>query len=104
MQTKQQKKQQDIYKKYGLNWGEYLDLICNGCNICGSKVRLAVDHRHVKNYKKLKPEEKRKEVRGCLCFRHNKFTVGGLEIDKESRKTLNKIIEYFTKFKMKGDQ
>lgn len=92
---------------YGLTLYEYEEKLKSqggGCFICGTNKRLNVDHRHVKNYKKLSPEDKKKETRGLLCFRHNKFTVGGLEIDKNARATLNKIIEYFNIYKIKGDK
>lgn len=92
------------YDKYGLTLKEVKEIFKNGCFICGSHKRLAIDHRHVKNYKKLPPEDKRKEVRGALCYRHNKFTIGGLEIDKVCRPVLDRVIEYFKLYKIKGDE
>lgn len=92
-----------LYDNYGIDLFTWGHLIKDGCFICGTKKRLCVDHRHVKNFKKLKPEDKAKEVRGALCFRHNKFTVGGVEIDKCPRETLKKLNLYFKQYRMKGD-
>lgn len=93
-----------LLNTYGITYDEWKTLTKNGCFICGSKKRLAVDHRHVKNFKKLASEAKREEVRGALCFRHNKFTIGGLEIDKQCRPVLERVVKYFTKYKIKGDK
>lgn len=93
-----------LYKTYGLTYSEWEELVKNGCWVCKRKdVRLNVDHRHIKGYKKLTPEEKRKEVRGCLCFVHNTM-LHGVEKFKDSRKQLERMIAYFQVFKMKGDE
>lgn len=66
-----------LWHKYGLTLQDYQKLLKaqNGvCFICGHppKTRaLSVDHEHIKNFKKLPPQEKQKYCRGLLCFRCN---------------------------------
>lgn len=104
---KRQERNRRLLTTYGLTLDEYEEKLKRqgeGCFICGTKKRLNVDHRHIPKFKSLSSEDKKKEVRGILCFRHNKFTIGGLEIDKDARHTLNKVIEYFALYKIKGDK
>lgn len=35
-----------IKRRYGLEWGHYLELKAKGCAICGSQEKLHVDHCH----------------------------------------------------------
>ncbi len=62
-----------LRRTYGITLAEYnrcAALSDNACWICGSRPktrRLHTDHKHVKGYKKMPPEEKRKYVRGILC-------------------------------------
>lgn len=69
-------------KKYGLSGKEWLAILKSQgykCPICGgvpSTGRWVIDHKHVRNYKKL-PDEKRKSlVRGILCWRCNYYFAG----------------------------
>ena len=61
-------------KKYGLTINEWWEIAKRQgevCFICGKLPKreiLAVDHFHVKNFKKMPPEEKRMYVRGLLCL------------------------------------
>lgn len=108
MTPKDKAKDKSLYETYGLTLAEYEEMYearkgC--CDICSRFYDvLNVDHRHVLKYKKLPPEEKRKEVRGLVCFRCNKFSIGGLEIHKDARNILEKIIAYFSVHLMKGDK
>jgi len=67
--------------KYGLNLDTFKELLAsqNGvCAIC-CKVpngRWNIDHDHVKNWKKLPPEQRVKYVRGVLCWFCNRYYVG----------------------------
>lgn len=94
---------------YGISLDIYNNMLKKqnyGCWICERSSptrRLAVDHRHVPNYKKLPPDLKRKEVRGLLCTYHNRL-IGRIEHSKDCRKTLEKINAYFAEFKMKGEE
>lgn len=106
MDSKEKQRNKRMYDTYGITLDEWNTLTksqYNCCFICGNKNRLNQDHRHIKNYKKLSSEEKRKECRGALCYRCNKWTVGGLEIHKNARKILKQVNLYFDMYKMKGD-
>lgn len=96
--------------KYGITEAEKNERIqAQGgkCYLCGEIPKsgiLCVDHRHVKNYKNLTAEEKRKEIRKLVCFRCNRYGIGPVErYFKDPRAILHKLIEYFSVFKTKGD-
>lgn len=94
--------------KYGITEAEKNERIqAQGgkCYLCGVEGQtLCCDHRHVKDYKKLPPEEKKKEFRAMICFRCNRYGVGPVErYFKDPRAILHKLIEYFSVFKTKGD-
>jgi len=94
--------QRDAYlkRKYGISADDYAELLdrqAGVCFICGSRPKtrnLHVDHLHLPGYKKLTPEQKRKCVRGLLCFQCNKLLMGrGMTAAKAIR-----IVEYWTRF------
>lgn len=72
-----------IRRLYGLNKDEYEDLIKQGCTICGTHKKLAVDHDHVTGV-----------VRGVLCHNHNV----GLGMFHDSIEELEGAIKYLNKF------
>lgn len=103
-EKKLQEKAKRLYSTYGLSLLDWEELVKNGCWICGRKEgRLCVDHRHIKNYKQLTAAEKFKEVRGCLCFLCNTM-LHGVEKRKKSRYYLERMVAYFSVFKMVGDE
>ena len=71
-------------KKYGLeykHWKQIWDYQGGACAICGrTGVKLQIDHRHVKQWKKLPDEERRKWVRGLLCWRENHKLLGAVRM------------------------
>jgi len=76
-------------KKYGLNleeWQVILDRQGGVCDICKkvtSTGRLCIDHFHLKNWKKLPPDQRKLEVRGLLCWVCNsKVLFRGITIEK----------------------
>ncbi len=78
-----------LRRTYGITEREYnklLKLQRGVCAICGGKAKtrkLAVDHEHVKGYKKMPPTEKRKYVRGIVCFPCNWIMLSrGVTLDK----------------------
>lgn len=83
-------KETNIKHKFGLSVEEYDVLISNGCAICSSKYRLAVDHDHSCCQGK---KSCGKCIRGVLCMRHN-LALGNL---RDSLDELEKIKEYLTK-------
>lgn len=58
-------------KKYGLSEKEWTDLYLinkGNCPICGRVLeKPVVDHLHVRNWKKMKPEKRKMYVRGLPC-------------------------------------
>lgn len=108
MTTKDKSKDYRLRTKYGISldiWNKMFEEQGKVCWICQRLPQsgiLCVDHRHVKGYKKMSPEERALEVRGLLCFICN-TTVGKLERRNRSREMLNRTVEYFKVFKMKGD-
>ncbi len=74
-------------KKYGLSEAEWIELlrsqggVCPVCKI--PMVRPVVDHEHVRNWKKLKPETRKKYVRGLCCWRCNYAFLGkGMTLER----------------------
>ena len=69
-------------RKYGLTareWSAILRKQGNACAVCKrvpDNGRLCTDHEHVKGWKKMPPEERKKFVRGMLCFFCNHYYVG----------------------------
>lgn len=98
-----------LFKTYGISLATYEALFKhqNGkCAICGNPPKnksLNVDHRHVKKFKAMEPCQKRKEVRGLLCFKCNKFLMGALENYKNPREVLAALNEYCRIYKLKND-
>lgn len=85
---------------YGLTEYEWLHLLnAQGwvCGCCGKGRGGApwnTDHHHVKGWKKLPKEEKKKYVRGILCWRCNKIVVGSRLTAAES----GRITAYLRKY------
>jgi len=94
-------------KKYGLSEQEWIVLYNKHdgrCYICGvpfdgsdrgGKERLAcVDHEHVNGFKKMSPEDKKKHLRGMLCYQCNRLVA-------QKSNTINKMykaIEYLERY------
>jgi superfamily II helicase len=74
------RKEYYLLKMYGISFSEYEAMLSSqnhSCAICGKheshfSMKLAVDHYHIRNFKKFPPEEKKKYIRGLLCFRCNR--------------------------------
>ena len=87
-------------EKYGLTAEEWLSILekqGNKCPICRkvpSTGRFVIDHLHVRGYKKLPSDERKKLVRGILCWvDNNRLLSKGVTIEK-----LENAIEYLKKF------
>ena len=69
-------------RKYGLSPSEWWDILsrqggaCAVCHRVPANGRLCTDHEHVKGWKKMLPEQRKKYVRGMLCFFCNHYYVG----------------------------
>lgn len=100
-----------LYKSYGISlsrWERMLEDqkgVCACCETLPGTGRLCVDHIHVKGFKKMPPEEKRKYIRGLCCFMCNTgFKAFEKTIDgKRNRQSLEGTYKYFLKFKLKGE-
>lgn len=72
----------ETLRKYGLDEQEWLALLAAQGNVCAvcRKVpengRLCTDHEHCKGWKHAPPEERKKWVRGMLCYFCNHWYVG----------------------------
>lgn len=98
-----------LYKTYGITLKEFDDLLISqgmACAVCKKiQPRMCVDHIHIKGFKAMSLEEKKKYVRGIACFMCNtgfksfEKTVDGVR----NRQALNGTFEYFKKYKLKGE-
>src|SRR5688572_27388878 len=87
-------------KKYGLSQQEFDEILerqGNVCPIC-EKVpttgRWIIDHDHKPNWKKKKPEERNKAVRGILCWFCNKYYLGRSITIKKSENVTRYLKSY----------
>ena len=76
-------------KKYGLtidDWKLLAEKQNNRCFVCKrtpSTNKLCIDHEHVKNWKKMPPDQRKLYVRGLLCWVCNHYYLGrGINIEK----------------------
>lgn len=87
-------------RKYGLTveeWQELHDRAGGVCEICRVPTkRLCIDHEHVKGWGKMKPEKRRRYVRGLVCWRDNLTIIGrGVTLAK-----LQAAVRYLARFAM----
>ena len=79
----------ETLKKYGLSEQEWNNIlhsqggVCPICKRVPSTGRFVTDHFHVKGFKKMTPDEKKKYVRGLPCTHCNRFYLAkGMTIEK----------------------
>lgn len=71
-------------KKYGLSWDDYHQLVlqqhgvCPICKLPMKEEQRVIDHQHHKNWRRIKPENRKALVRGVLHRRCNWRFVGNL--------------------------
>lgn len=100
METSKRTASKATLKKYGLSQEEWQALYYkfDGCCwICGRSLegKLAcVDHEHVKGFKKMSPEEKKKHLRGILCYQDNKLVVSRVVTPERLRKAAKYLEEH----------
>lgn len=76
-------------KKYGMTanewtyiW-EYQESVCAICKKVPESGILHVDHFHAKGFKKMKPEDRKRQVRGILCaYCNQRILVKGINLFK----------------------
>lgn len=76
-------------KKYGLSltdWQAMADEQSHACFVCRQQPtqgRLCIDHDHVRGWKRMPPDQRKRYVRGLLCFRCNTTFVGrGVTVER----------------------
>lgn len=90
-------------KKYGLSKTEWLDMAreqggaCFVCEKVPTTGRLVIDHEHQKGWKKMPPEQRKKAVRGILCWYCNHAYVGRAITAKKSRRVTLYLERYEAK-------
>jgi hypothetical protein len=108
MNKKDQSKDKRLRKTYGITikeWNKKLKEQGNVCAVCNTippSGILNTDHLHALGFKKMAPKDKKKYVRGLLCFLCN-TSLGKLERTKKARLILEGLVRYASKYKLKGD-
>lgn len=101
MEVKPPKK--ETLRKYGLDLNQWIELVAQKqgrCWVCGrtpdptGSVRFVVDHEHVKDYKKKSADEKRKFIRGILCWNCNKNFLGKGITTVRARNVYQYLVDY----------
>ena len=97
-------------RKYGMNADDYTkrlyeqNFICPICKrsplrAADGMMHLVVDHFHARGYKKMSPEQKKKNVRGLVCITCNRYLVNrNVTIEKAEN-----AIEYLRNFQARLD-
>jgi hypothetical protein len=89
--------------KYGLGLYDWSDLAldqggkCKVCHKLPKSGRLVIDHEHVKGWKKMPPDQRRKYVRGLLCWTCNRYFLARGATVKKMRAAADYLIEYETR-------
>ena len=87
-------------RRYGLTEAEWLVILarqgwtCAVCKRVPANGRLCTDHEHVKGWKKLPASERKKYVRGMLCFFCNHYYVGRAITIAKARAVLEYLQRY----------
>lgn len=109
MNKKEEQKDKRLFKTYGITLKEFNEQLKKqggGCWVCGRQDgRLCLDHIHVKGFAYMSPEEKKKYVRGIVCFYCNTGFKGfeRTKYGERNRKQLEGTYKYFLDFKLKGE-
>lgn len=89
-------------KKYGLTEDEWLSLYNKyggRCHVClripqNATRNMHVDHEHIPNWIKLPPEERKRHVRGLICYSCNRFRL----TKGTTRKTAKNLHRYLERY------
>lgn len=87
-------------RRYGLTIEEWREILARQGNVCAvcrkmpPSGRLCVDHEHVPRWKKMPPEDRKRRVRGILCWTCNHYYVGrGITIQKAEN-----VVDYLRRY------
>ena len=87
-------------EKYGLDmllWLRILEGQGWACGVCGNMPpsgKLVTDHEHVKGWAKLPPEERRRYVRGLVCWIANHYWLGRGMDDRRAQGVVDYLKAY----------
>jgi hypothetical protein len=87
-------------KKYGMTEGRWLGLLAGQGGVCPICLRvppsgvMAVDHEHVKGWKKMRPAERAGYVRGILCIWCNRWALHYAMTTPRAERIANYLIGY----------
>lgn len=68
-------------RKYGLSVEDWQDILrsqggaCGACGKVPRTKRFNIDHEHVRGFKAMKPQDRKRFVRGLLCWACNSFRL-----------------------------
>ena len=85
----------ETLRRYGLTPAEWLEIaerqgyVCACCKNLPPNGRLCTDHDHVKGWKKMPAAERKRHVRGLLCYFCNHYYVGRAITVFKARNVLN---------------
>ena len=104
-------KNKRLYDTYGLTleeWKQKFKEQAGVCWICKTLPpigTLCVDHIHQLGFKKMRPEDKKKYIRGLLCYMCNTGLKGfdKTKDGKKNRQRLEGTYKYFRTFALKGE-
>lgn len=98
-------------KRYGLTEDEWLDILANQgweCPIMKQipapsastgKSHFVVDHEHVRGWKRMAPEQRKKHVRGIISrFANGKLIQRGMTLERARR-----VVEYLEEYEWRRD-
>jgi len=91
---------QATLNKYGLSREEFRTIlshqggVCPICEKVPSTGRWVIDHQHVKNWKKLPPENRKKYVRGVTCWFCNRNYLAKAMNERKAQNIIIYLEEY----------
>lgn len=111
MTLKDKAKNIRLQTTYGITLEDWVEIfnkqgkVCYICQTMPKSKILCVDHIHQKGYKRLDKKEKRKYVRGLLCYMCNTGLKGFEKTNdgRRNRQALEGTYKYFQEFRLKGE-
>ena len=90
-------------RKYGLTedeWASIADAQGRVCFVCGKVPNsgiLHIDHEHARGWKKMEPEDRKRYVRGLLCWFCNSVMVRKGATPEKLRRAAEYLEKYFSR-------
>jgi len=92
-------------RRYGLTLPEWLEYAGERCFVCERPwgvVSPVVDHEHIKRWKTMPPEERRKYVRGVPCISCNHFILSRYANPEKLRRASEYLEAYEARKSIEG--